>query len=86
MFLVLWIVLGIVSGLIVSIIVSGQQNAWQLNIMLGVLGAVVAGKLSVLTDPVQIISPGRESLFVAVAGAILTVVAYRAFTRRRPAR
>ena len=85
MLLILWIILGILTGFFVSSVVTKQQDAWQLDVALGVLGAVVAGQISMLTDSVRATNSGPGSLFVAIAGAIVTVVAYRLVTRRRHA-
>ena len=85
MLLILWTVFGLVSGLVVSLIGKRRQNAWLLDCLLGVLGGVVAGQLSILTRSAQVPNPGPGSLFMAIAGAVATVAIYRAFVRERHA-
>jgi uncharacterized membrane protein YeaQ/YmgE (transglycosylase-associated protein family) len=85
MVMTLWIILGLLTGYFVSSVVTKQQKAVPLDMLLGVFGAVVAGQLSVLTESVRATNPGMGSLFVAIAGAIVTVVAYRTVTRKRHA-
>jgi uncharacterized membrane protein YeaQ/YmgE (transglycosylase-associated protein family) len=85
MLLILWIGLGIGVGSVVSLVVTRQQKAWPLDVLLGVLGSVVAGKMSVLTETNRNEGPGPGNLVVATAGAIAIVVAYRALTGRRHA-
>ena len=85
MLLMLWIILGALTGFFVNSIVTKQQKSWPLDVLLGILGAVVAGQLSILTDSVRMPNPGPGSLFVAIAGSIITVVAYRLATQRRHA-
>ena len=85
MLLILWIVHGMATGFLVGLVVSKRQNAWPVDVLLGVTGSVVAGQISILTDSARIANPGSGSLFVATAGAIVTVVAYRTVTRRRHA-
>jgi uncharacterized membrane protein YeaQ/YmgE (transglycosylase-associated protein family) len=85
MLLILWIILGILTGFFVSSVVTKQRSALPLDVLLGVLGAVVAGQMSILTDSVRVPNPGPGSLLMAIAGAIVTVVTYRLVTRRRHA-
>ena len=81
MLLTLWIALGIVTGFLVNLLVTQKRDAWLVDVLLGVLGAVVAGRISVLTDLVQTSDPGLGILLVAVAGALVTVITYRTIAR-----
>ena len=85
MLLILWIILGVLTGFFVSSVVTKRPNALPFDVLLGVFGAVVAGQMSILTESVRVTNPGPGSLFVAIAGAIVTVVSYRLVTRRRHA-
>ncbi len=85
MLLILWIGLGLGVGSVVSLVVTRQQKAWPLDVLLGVLGSVVAGKMSILADTSHSDSPGAGNLIVATAGAIVIVTAYRTLTGRRHA-
>lgn len=85
MMLILWIILGVLTGFFVSSVVTKQTNALLFDVVLGVLGSVVAGQMSILTESVRVTNPGPGSLFVAIAGAIVIVVTYRLIARTRHA-
>jgi len=83
MLLMLWIVLGLLTGFIVSKVMSKLKYAWPHDMLLGVLGAVLGGQLSIMSQPERTTNPGIGSLLVAIAGAIIAVVAYRLITRQK---
>jgi uncharacterized membrane protein YeaQ/YmgE (transglycosylase-associated protein family) len=85
MMLGVWIVFGLVTGIVVNVLVTKKQGAWFLDVLLGIVGAVVAGKISSLNSSSQTADSGTWSLFVAVVGALVTVMAYRTLTQRRRA-
>jgi uncharacterized membrane protein YeaQ/YmgE (transglycosylase-associated protein family) len=85
MLLILWIALGTVTGFIVTLLVTKNPAATLVDVLLGAVGAVVAGQISVVTNLVQPTDPGLGILLVAVAGALVTVVTYRSIARSRRA-
>jgi uncharacterized membrane protein YeaQ/YmgE (transglycosylase-associated protein family) len=78
-----WIVLGFVAGFISSKIVNKTGEGFVLDIVLGIIGAVVGGYLFSMIGASGVTGVNIYSLFVAVVGAVLVLVIYHAV--RRPA-
>ncbi len=82
MHLIYSIIMGLIAGYIASRIVNRSGSGVLLDIVLGVIGAVVGGYIS------QALGLGGARdfgtiwfLFVSVVGAIIVLVVYRAITR-----
>lgn len=82
MSIVAWIVLGLVSGFIASKIVNKTGGGMVLDIVLGVVGAVVGGFLFHLVGATGVDGFNIWSLFVAVIGAIAVLLVKHAIVRR----
>jgi len=82
MSIVVWIVLGLVSGFIASKIVNHTGEGIVLDIVLGVVGAVVGGFLFGLFGARGVSGLNLWSLVVAVVGSIVVLGAYHAISRR----
>ena len=78
-----WIVLGLIAGFIGSKIVNKTGEGFVLDIVLGIIGAVVGGYLFNMFGAAGVTGVNIYSLFVAVIGAVLVLVLYHAV--RRPA-
>jgi uncharacterized membrane protein YeaQ/YmgE (transglycosylase-associated protein family) len=78
-----WIVLGLISGFIGSKIVNKQGEGIVLDIVLGVIGAVVGGFLFNMFGAVGVTGLNLYSLAVAVVGAIVVLVIYHTVFQRR---
>jgi len=76
-----WIVLGLLAGFIASKIVNKQGAGTLLDILLGVIGAVVGGWLFALFGAGGVSGLNVYSLLVAVIGAIVVLLAYHAVRR-----
>ena len=76
-----WIVLGLLAGFIASKIVNKQGAGALLDIVLGVVGAVVGGWLFALFGAGGVSGLNLYSLLVAVIGAIVVLFAYHAIRR-----
>jgi len=76
-----WIVLGLVAGFIASKIVNKQGEGSLLDIVLGVVGAVVGGWLFGLLGMGGVSGVNLYSLLVAVVGAIVVLFTYHLFRR-----
>ena len=76
-----WIILGLVAGFIASKIVNKEGEGFLLDIVLGVIGAVVGGWLFGLVGATGVSGFNIYSMFVAVIGAIIVLVAYHAVRR-----
>ncbi len=80
-----WIILGLLAGFLASKIVNRTGEGIALDIVLGVVGAVVGGFLFNLIGQVGVTGFNLWSLFVAVIGAVLLLVAYHMLTGRHRA-
>jgi uncharacterized membrane protein YeaQ/YmgE (transglycosylase-associated protein family) len=78
-----WIILGLIAGFIGSKLVNKRGEGVVLDIILGVIGAVVGGWLFNSFGAVGVTGLNIYSLMVAVIGAILVLVIYHAITRKR---
>jgi len=66
-----WIVLGLFAGLVASILVSSRGEGMLLDIVLGIVGALVGGWLFHLVATAGVTGFNIRSLFVAVFGAVV---------------
>ena len=76
-----WIILGLIAGFIGSKIVDKQGQGFWLNIALGIVGALVGGFLFDLFGASGVTGFNLYSMFVAVIGAVVVLVAYHAIRR-----
>jgi uncharacterized membrane protein YeaQ/YmgE (transglycosylase-associated protein family) len=77
-----WIVLGLVAGFIGSKLVNKTGEGIVLDIVLGVIGAVVGGFLFNMFGATGVTGLNLYSLVVAVIGAVVVLVLYHAVVRR----
>ncbi len=82
MSLLAWIVLGLLAGFIGSKLVNKTGEGVVLDIVLGIVGAVVGGFLFNRFGASGVTGLNIYSLFVAVIGAVLLLVAYHVIRRR----
>ena len=78
-----WIILGLVAGFIASKIVNKQGEGFIVDVILGVVGAVVGGYLFNAFGAVGVTGFNIYSMIVAVVGAIVVLVIYHAIAGRR---
>jgi uncharacterized membrane protein YeaQ/YmgE (transglycosylase-associated protein family) len=78
-----WILLGLIAGFIGSKIVNKTGEGFFLDIILGIIGAVVGGWLFTLVGGHGVTGFNLYSIFVAVIGAIVVLVIYHALFRRK---
>jgi uncharacterized membrane protein YeaQ/YmgE (transglycosylase-associated protein family) len=78
-----WIVLGLIAGFIGSKIVNKTGEGFILDIVLGIVGAIVGGFLFTEFGATGITGFNLYSMFVAVIGAIVVLVLYHAVAGRR---
>jgi uncharacterized membrane protein YeaQ/YmgE (transglycosylase-associated protein family) len=76
-----WIVLGLISGFIASKVVNKQGEGFVLDIVLGIVGAVVGGWLFGLLGAGGVSGVNLYSLLVAVVGAIVVLFTYHLIRR-----
>jgi uncharacterized membrane protein YeaQ/YmgE (transglycosylase-associated protein family) len=76
-----WIVLGLIAGFVASKIVNKQGEGFLLDIVLGIVGAVVGGWLFGLLGASGVSGVNLYSLLVAVVGAIVVLFTYHLIRR-----
>ncbi len=81
MSIIAWIVLGLIAGFIGSKLVNKTGEGLVLDIVLGIVGAVVGGWLFSLFGMHGVTGVNIYSLIVAIVGAIVVLVVYHAIRR-----
>ena len=76
-----WIVLGLISGLIASKIVNKAGEGILMDIVLGVVGAVLGGWLFNTFGHMGVTGVNLYSILVAVVGAVIVLFIYHALFR-----
>ena len=76
-----WIVLGLIAGFIGSKIVNKRGDGMILDILLGVVGALVGGWLFSTFGASGVTGLNLYSLMVAVVGSVVFLVIYHAIRR-----
>ena len=79
---VAWIILGLIAGFIASKLVNKTGEGMLMDIVLGIVGAVVGGWLFHTFGMPGVTGLNLYSIVVAVAGAAVFLVIYHALTRR----
>lgn len=78
---VAWIVLGLLAGFIGSKLVNKRGEGIVLDVLLGIVGAIVGGWLFNRFGAAGVTGFNVYSLLVAVIGAVLVLVVYHAIRR-----
>jgi uncharacterized membrane protein YeaQ/YmgE (transglycosylase-associated protein family) len=81
MSIIAWIILGLVAGFIASKIVNKTGEGFLLDIVLGVVGAIVGGFLFNMIGHEGVSGLNIWSLFVSVVGAVVVLLVYRMIVR-----
>jgi uncharacterized membrane protein YeaQ/YmgE (transglycosylase-associated protein family) len=76
-----WIVLGLVAGFVGSKIVNKTGEGLILDIVLGIVGAIVGGWLFSMFGAHGVTGLNLYSFAVAIVGAIVVLVVYHAIRR-----
>lgn len=76
-----WTVLGLIAGFIASKIVNREGSGIILDIVLGIIGALVGGWLFELVGKAGVTGFNLYSMLVAIVGAVVLLVIYH-FIRR----
>ena len=78
-----WLVLGLIAGFIASKVINKSGEGVIVDIVLGIVGAVVGGYLFTAFGAAPVTGFNLYSMFVAVIGAIVVLVLYHAIFGRR---
>ena len=85
MSIIAWLILGLIAGFIASKLVNRSGEGLVLDIVLGVVGALVGGFVFNALGGVGVTGFNLWSLFVAVIGAIIVLAIYHLLIRRSAA-
>jgi uncharacterized membrane protein YeaQ/YmgE (transglycosylase-associated protein family) len=85
MSIIAWLVVGLIAGFIGSKIVNKTGEGVVIDIVLGVVGAIVGGFLFNLFGAQGVDGINIYSIIVAVVGSIVVLVLYHAIFRNRGA-
>ena len=77
-----WMALGLIAGLVASNILSRSGQGLLLDMVLGIVGAVVGGLLFTAIGATGVTGFNLYSMLVAIVGAIVVLWAYHAFSGR----
>ena len=77
-----WTVLGLLAGFIASKVVNRHGDGVSVDIVLGIVGAVVGGWLFRVIGLVGVTGLNIWSLFVAVVGAVVVLVVWHSIRGR----
>lgn len=77
-----WIVLGLIAGFIASKIVNKSGEGFLLDVVLGVVGAVVGGYLFQTFGMAGVTGVNIYSILVAVVGAVVVLFVYHLIAGR----
>ena len=80
-----WIIIGLIAGFIGSKIVNKSGEGLIRDIILGIIGAFVGGWIFNAMGAAGVSGVNLYSIFVAVIGAIIVLVAYHAIFGQRSA-
>jgi uncharacterized membrane protein YeaQ/YmgE (transglycosylase-associated protein family) len=78
MSIIAWIILGLLAGFIASQIVNRRGSGIILDVVLGIIGAMVGGWLFSLFGAHEVTGLNLYSLIVAIIGSIVVLVVYHA--------
>lgn len=78
-----WLVVGLIAGFIASKIINKRGEGFLMDIVLGVVGAVVGGFIFSFFGHSGATGINLYSIFVSVIGAIVVLLAYHAVVGRR---
>jgi uncharacterized membrane protein YeaQ/YmgE (transglycosylase-associated protein family) len=78
-----WIILGVIAGFLGSKIVNKSGQGLVLDIVLGIVGAIVGGLIFSAFGASGVTGLNIYSLIVAVIGAVVVLWAYHQFAGKR---
>jgi uncharacterized membrane protein YeaQ/YmgE (transglycosylase-associated protein family) len=80
--IVAWLVLGLVAGFVASLLVNKKGEGMFMDIVLGVVGAVVGGFIAQFAGFAGITGLDLYSVLIAIGGAVVVLVVYHTLSRR----
>ncbi len=80
--IIAWLVLGLVAGFFASLLMNKRGEGFFMDIILGIVGAVVGGFIAQLVGFSGITGLNLYSILIAVGGAVVVLAVYHAMVRR----
>ncbi len=80
--IVAWLVLGLIAGFLASLLVNKQGEGMLMDIVLGIVGAVVGGFIAQFAGFSGITGINIYSILIAIGGAVVVLLVYHAMNRR----
>ena len=81
--IIAWLVLGLIAGFIASKVVNHTGSGIIMDIVLGVVGALVGGFLFSIFGATGVTGFNIYSMIVAIVGAVVVLWIYHALVGRR---
>jgi uncharacterized membrane protein YeaQ/YmgE (transglycosylase-associated protein family) len=82
--IITWIILGLVAGALAKFIMPGKDpGGFFVTIIIGILGAILGGFLGTFIGLGKIESFDIGGILIATAGAILLLLLYRLFQKKK---
>ena len=78
-----WIILGLIAGFIASKLVNHHGEGFFLDIVLGIVGAIVGGWIMAAFGGQGVTGFNGYSMLVAIGGAVVILVVYHAIRGSR---
>ena len=72
-----WIIVGAIAGFLAEQVTKGQQS-WVMNIVVGIVGALIGGFLSSQLLGIDVTGINITSILIAFVGALILVFVLRA--------
>ncbi len=81
--IIFWVIFGAIVGFIASALTGegDQVNGWM-NVVVGIVGALIGGLVMNLLGGTGVNGFNLYSFLVAIAGSVILLVVYRAFSHR----
>lgn len=77
--ILLWILFGLIAGAIAKLLMPGEDpGGFIVTILIGIVGALLGGWLGSLILGVGVSGFNLSSFLIAIAGAVLLLIIYRA--------
>ena len=81
---VIYLVVGLIAGFLASRIVLGKGRGWLMDIVIGILGAVIGGWLAGQVRIAVNLGPDLlNKVIVAFVGAVILLLIWRLIFRRK---
>jgi len=82
--ILVFIVVGLVAGFLASRVVLGKGRGWLMDILIGIVGAIIGGWLAAqLHVSVNVGQSILNQIIVAFVGAVILLLIWRLLFRRR---